>query len=107
MNEYTIKDSLTLANIFLCYHKSNWMKECPKDFKPVYQKRYVDYIFVQFNKPEDVQLFLEYINKKHKNMKFSIETEINQSLSFLDMKIFPENDKFVTSVFRKKTFGGV
>ena len=40
-------------------------------------------------------------------MKFSIETEINQSLSFLDMKIFPENDKFVTSVFRKKTFGGV
>ena len=46
MNEYTIKDSLTLANIFLCYHKSNWMKDCPKDFKPVYYKRYVDDIFV-------------------------------------------------------------
>ena len=47
------------------------------------------------------------MNKKHKNMKFSIETEINGSLSFLDVKIFRENDKFVTTVFRKETFSGV
>ena len=97
----------TLANIFLCYHESNWLKDCPKDFKPVYYKRYVDDIFVLFNKPEHAQFFLEYMNKKHKNMKFSIETEINGSLSFLDVKIFRENDKFVTSVFRKETFSGV
>ena len=37
-------------------------------------------------------------------MKFSIDTEINGSLSFLDVKIFLENDRFVTSVFRKETF---
>ena len=77
----------TLANIFLCYHKSNWLKDCPKDFKPVYYKRYVDDIFVLFNKPEHAQFFLESMNKKHKNMKFSIETEINGSLSFLNVKI--------------------
>ena len=40
-------------------------------------------------------------------MKVSIEIEINGSLFFLDMKIFGENDKFVSSVFRKKTFSGV
>ena len=40
-------------------------------------------------------------------MKLSIETEINKSLSFLDVKIFPENSKFVTSVFRKEMFSGV
>ena len=91
----------TLANIFLCYHESNWLKDCPKDFKPVYYKRYVDDILVLFNKAEHVQFFLEYMNKKHKNKKFSIETEINGSLSFLDVKIFQENDNFVTSVFRK------
>ena len=51
--------------------------------------------------------FLEYMNKNHKNMKFSVETKINGSLSFLDLKIFRENDKFVTSVFRKETFSGV
>ena len=67
----------------------------------------MDDIFALFNKPEHAQFFLEYINKKHKNMKFSIEAEINGSLSFLDVKIFRENDKFVTNVFRKETFSGV
>ena len=25
----------TLANIFLCYHETTWLKDCPKSFKPV------------------------------------------------------------------------
>ena len=97
----------TLANIFLGFHESIWLKDCPKDFEPVYYKTYVDNSFVLFNKPEHAQYFLESMNKKHKNMKFSIETEINGSLSFPDVKIFRENNKFVTSVFRKETFSGV
>ena len=96
-----------MANIFLCYHESDWLKDCSKDFKPIYYKRYADDIFVLFNKPEHAQFFLEYINKKHKNMKFSIKTEINGPLSFVDVKIFRENDKFVTSVFRIQTFSGI
>ena len=40
-------------------------------------------------------------------MKFSIDTETNRSLSFLDAKIFSENDNFVTDVFRKETLSGV
>ena len=83
------------------------MKECLKDFKAVYYIRYVDDIFVVFNKPEHVKFFLEYMNKKHKNMKFSTETEINGSLSFLDVKVFRKNDKFVTSIFKEDTFSGV
>ena len=93
----------TLANIFLCYHESNWLRDCPKDFKPVYYNRCVDNIFL-FNKLEHAQLFPEYIDK---NMKFSIGTEINGSLSFLDVKIFRENEKFVTNVFRKDAFSWV
>ena len=59
---------------------------------------HMDDIFVLFNKPEHAQFFLEYTNKKHKNMKFHIETEINESLYFLDSKIFRENHKFLTNV---------
>ena len=69
-------------------NESNWLKDYSKDFNPVYYKRYVNDTVVLFNKPEHAQYFLEYINKKYKNIKFSIETEINRSLSFLDIKIF-------------------
>ena len=63
-----------------------------KDFNPVCYKRYVDDIFALFNKPEHAQFFFNYINKKQiLNMKFSVATEINESLSLLDMKIFLEN----------------
>ena len=44
------------------HHESNWLKDCPKDFKPVYYKRYVDDIFVLLNKPQHAQFFLEYMN---------------------------------------------
>ena len=39
---------LALTKILLCYYESNWLKDCPKDFKPVHYKRYVDSI-VLFN----------------------------------------------------------
>ena len=42
----------TLANIFLCHHETMCLKNCPKSFKPVYYKRYVDDIFVLFKKTE-------------------------------------------------------
>ena len=68
-----------LTNIFLRYHESIWLEDCMKDFNPVCYKRYVDDIFALFN----------YINKKQiLNMKFSVATETNESLSLLDMKIF-------------------
>ena len=47
------------------------------------------------------------MNKRYKNIKFSFETEKYHSLSFLDVKICREKDKFTTSVFRKDTFSGV
>ena len=47
------------------------------------------------------------MNKKHKNMKFSTETAINGSRSFLDVKVFRKNDKSVTSILKEETFSGV
>ena len=35
------------------------------------------------------------------------EKEEDGHLPFLDIKIFHENDKFATNVYRKKTFSGV
>ena len=37
----------TLTNMFLCHHKTTWLKNCPKSFKPVYYKRYVDQCIIK------------------------------------------------------------
>ena len=47
------------------------------------------------------------MNSKHKNIKFTIETEDSNNFSFLDVKITYKNKRFVTSIFRKATFNGV
>ena len=35
----------TLANLFLCYHESKWLSDCPDEFKPLKYSRYVDDFF--------------------------------------------------------------
>ena len=47
------------------------------------------------------------MDKRHKNIKCSFETENDNSFSFLEVKICREKDEFITSVFRKDTFSGV
>ena len=52
-------------------------------------------------------VFVDYMNSKHKNINFSFETEKDGQMSFLDVNVFRENGKFVTNVYRKETFTGV
>ena len=92
----------TLANVFLCHHEKKWLNDCPNNFKPVFYKRYVDDIFVLFKKSEHVQLFVNYMNSKHKNISFSYETEKDGVTLFLEVKIFREKGKFSLICIEKK-----
>ena len=47
------------------------------------------------------------MNSKHKNIKFTFETEDSNNFSFLDVKITHKNKRFVTSIFHKAIFSGV
>ena len=47
------------------------------------------------------------MNLKHKNVKFTFETEDSNNFSFLDVKITHKNKWLVTSIFRKVKFRGV
>ena len=58
----------------------------PSNFKPVFYRRYVDDTFVLFTDKFLIQ-FLNYINRQHDNINFTMETESNNSLSFLDVFI--------------------
>ena len=44
------------------------------------------------------------MNSKHKNIKFTFETEDSNNFSISDVKITGKNKRFVTSIFHKITF---
>ena len=81
--------------------------DCPNDFKSVFYRCYIDDIFVLFSSPDHADDFREYLSSKHPNIKFSIEEEEDGRLSFLDINILRENDKFATNFYSKKTFSRV
>ena len=84
-----------------------WLENCPSYFKPTVYRRFVDDTFLLFRSKNHIKKFRNYLNKQHKNIRFTSEIEENGSLSFLDIKISCENNTFVTSDYRKLTFSGV
>ena len=77
----------TQDNAFLCHYEKIWLNKCPSQIKPVDYRRYVDNTFVLFKSKEHLKLFVSYINSKHKNIKFTFETEGSNNVSFLDVNI--------------------
>ena len=57
--------SATFANIFMSHHEKQWLANCPREFKPIIYRRYVDDTFMIFEKEEQINLFYEYLNKQH------------------------------------------
>ena len=97
----------TLANAFLCFHEQIWLNECPDEFKPAYCRRYVDDIFVLFHSPGHLEKFKNYLNSKHRNIRFTCEKEHNNSMPFLDVLITRTSNGFKTSFYHKPTFSGI
>ena len=65
----------TMANVFLSFYEIKCLEQCPKEFKPVFYRGYVDDIFVLFESAEHLSKFRNYFNTCHPNMSFSFEQE--------------------------------
>ena len=77
------------------------------EYRQLYYRRYVDDIFLLFKSSDDVKRFQNYLNYCLVDMSFTIKTEQNNKISFLDVSVIRELGKFITSVYRKPTFNGV
>ena len=97
----------TLAMAFMCFMEEKWLSDCPDGFKPQFYRRYVDDTFLIFKSPTQVQLFLDYLNSKHPNIKFTCDCEENSTLPFLDMNVKHISNQISTSLYRKPTFTGL
>ena len=61
-----------LAYIFMGFHESKWPNEYNVN-KPKFYWRYVDDILAAFDKEHDSLNFLNFSNKRHHNIEFTIE----------------------------------
>ena len=61
-----------LANIFIGFYESKWFNEYHLN-KPKFHLRYVGDILAAFEKELDSLIFLNFLNNKHLNIKFTIK----------------------------------
>ena len=63
------------------YHERGWIRNYNSGGLRHY-KRYFDDIFAVFETKDYAVLLYNYINRKHSNIKFTMETETNDKLPF-------------------------
>ena len=76
-----------LSKMFLSHHEYSWINNCENNSKLLFYRRYMDDTFVLFRDKSHAPLFLNYLNDQHSCINFTMETEENCSLSFLDVDI--------------------
>ena len=81
-----------LANVFMGFYESKWLNEFNLN-KFKFYLRYVDDIIAVFEKEQDSLNFLNLLNKRHSNIKFTIEKQINHSIAFPDVFISGINNQ--------------
>ena len=75
-----------LANIFMSHLEKIALHEFHGS-KPIYYKRYVDDTFLIFSNEQDSISFFEHMNCEHSNISFTVETENDGCLPFLDVLV--------------------
>ncbi|XP_011858392.1 PREDICTED: uncharacterized protein LOC105555949, partial [Vollenhovia emeryi] len=92
-----------IANIFMEHCENEILKKTPQ--KPSTWFRYVDDTFVIWNHGrETLPQFLTFINSQHPNIQFTMETEQNSQIPFLDVLVRRNEDGTLShNVYRKPT----
>ena len=74
------------------FHKSKWLNKYNLN-RPNFYLRYVNNILAAFHNKQDILSFLNFLNNRHPNIKFTIEKQINDSIAFLDVFISGINNQ--------------
>ena len=95
-----------LANLFMGHNEKLWLENF-QGTPPSYYRRYANDIFSVFNDSFEAKEFFNYINTRHLNIKFIMETEVNKVIPFLDVLIDNSQNIFKTSTYHKSTYFGL
>ena len=93
-----------LAEMFMSDFEESFLNT-PQSGKILFWYRYVDDILVGFTGDKnELGHILYYLNSIHPKIKFTLETEENNSINFLDLKIVKTINTLSFDIYRKPTF---
>ena len=95
-----------LANLFMGLNENLWIGNF-QETSPSYYRRYINDIFSVFNNSFEPKEFFNYINTRHPNINFTMETEVNKINSFLDIFIDNSQNILETSTYHKSAYSGL
>ena len=95
-----------LANLFMGFHEEQWLNNYT-DSLILFYRRYVDDTFCVFNNEQDAMLFLDYLNTRHPNIRFTYEKQLEGKLPFLDILVDNSSPFCTMSTYHKKTYTGL
>ena len=87
------------------HFEESWLTN--NQFRPSVWFRYVDDTFSLFDSKDTASRFLDFLNSRHPNIKFTMELEENREIPFLDVCIKRDHSTFSTTIHHKKTFTGL
>ena len=90
------------ACIFMKYIETEFLKS--QEIKPWLWKRFIDIFFIWTDTEENLDKFLEDLNKFHHNLRFTYEKS-REKINFLDVVIKIKDGKITTNLFCKPTDG--
>lgn len=98
--------SSILSEVFLNNLENNYLwsdKNKQKD-KIVFYHRYVDDTIILFNgNARQLNILNNFLNSIHRNIKFTLEVEDNNSINFLDLNIMKKDNRLKFNIYRKPT----
>ena len=91
--------SAVIANLYMEAFEEQAIESAP--YKPKIWKRYVDDTFTILDRG-NVDSFLHHLNSQQPTIRFTMETEKESKIAFLDTSVSREPDgRLTTSVYRK------
>ena len=94
----------SLLNAFLSHHEKSGQTIIPKDLSKFFND-VISMVFLHFSNYH-LKCFQDFMNSRHINMSFFLESEKENKLFFLDLEFICKQGKFTATFYRKSTFSG-
>jgi hypothetical protein len=96
--------SSIMVEIFLQEIEQHQLKHILEDRKIIYYNRYVDDIFLIYNRTKTTpQRILECLNTLHKDLQFTLNEETNNLIAYLDLELTNKKEHLELKIYRKPT----